>query len=357
MSQGKKVQIREWVRSYVSLAVLIFPLTALAVSAHLVGKVLFERIVIMFFINLIMTLALQVFQGNSGVASFGQPGFKLLGAYGTILFTMTAAQKTFTLPDMPETWWLHQFHVPFVPSLLISACIAAVIGGVAGIPLIRIGAVSFGMASFALLIVIRIVALSTDALTRGTRTVVGITRLTTLWNSTAWALLFVVLAYLFKESGLGLKLRASRENESAAASLGIDIVRVRWEAWVLSIFMTAVGGGLWAHYVTVFSPHAFWIETTFLIMTMLIIGGQASVTGAVVGTVIVTLVSEGFRMLEYTINIQRQQISWIGRLFSGQVVGLSEFALAIILLLVLYRRASGITRGREFSWPFGRSPE
>jgi branched-chain amino acid transport system permease protein len=335
---------------YVPLLALLVPLLLLAVIAGLWGNVLFVRVVIIFFINLIMVVALQTYMGNSGVASFGHVGFMLMGAYGSILFTMTPQQKSVTLPDMPHEWWIYSLHMPLLPALLITALIVVAIGGLVGLVLLRIGATAAGFTSFALLIVIRIVALSSDPLTRGTRTVVGISDLTTLPNTAAWALLFVSVAYLFKESALGLKLRATREDERAAENFGISPLRVRWVSWVLSIAMTAVAGGLWAHFVTVFSPHSFWIPVTFMILSMLVIGGQGSVAGAVVGAASVTLVSEGLLALEYSINIGRQSVPWLAAVFPNQVVGLTEFFLAIVLLLILTLRPSGIMKGREFKW-------
>jgi branched-chain amino acid transport system permease protein len=162
--------------------------------------------------------------------------------------------------------------------------------------------------------------------------VVGISELTTLWNAAAWAIFFVVVAYLFKESALGLKLRASREDERAAENFGINLLQVRWVAWALSIAMTTVAGGLWAHFVTVFSPHSFWIPVTFLILSMLVIGGQGSVAGAVVGVVVVTTVSEALLALEYSINIGRQSSPILISLFPQQVVGLTEFFLSSLLV-------------------------
>ena len=350
-----KTLTRERVKYLFPVVAIVVPLLIFTVCIDRFAGVLLTRVVTMMFINMVLVVGLQTFMGNSGVASFGHVGFMLIGAYGSILLTMTSQQKTFTLPDMPASWWIHNFNLPFLPSLVVTGLVAAVVAAVIGVPLIRIGRVTFGMASFALLIVIRIIALSSDPLTRGTRTVVGITRLTTLWNAAIWALLICVASYVFKESGLGLKLRASREEESAAASIGINTVRLRWMAWVISTAMVAIGGGLWAHYVTVFSPHAFWVPTNFLLITMLVVGGQGSVSGAVLGTVVVTAVSEGLRALEYAVNIQRQTSPFLATVFPQQVVGLTEFVLAIVLLLILYRGPAGIVRGLEFSWPLGRT--
>jgi branched-chain amino acid transport system permease protein len=347
-------RVQEWVKSYFSLVVLTVPILLYTAWVDSGENIVLTSISTVMFINLILVMSLQVFMGNSGVANFSHPAFMLIGAYASILFTLTPEQKSFTLPDMPISWWIHGFHVPFLPALLIAGLIAAVIGGLIGIPMIPIGRTAFGFGSFALLIIIRAVAVNADKLTRGTRTVVGITRYTTLWNSCVWALLTIVAAYLFKQSGLGLKLRASREDERAGASIGINIVRCRLVAWMFGCFLAAISGGLWAHRITTLTPHAFWFPLSFLALMMLVVGGRASVSGAVVGTVAITLISEGVRMGEYALNINRESIPLLAAVFPSQIVGLTEFVLSIVLLFILYRRPSGIVGEQELKWPFGK---
>jgi hypothetical protein len=70
----------------------------------------------------------------------------------------------------------------------------------------------------------------------------------------------------------------------------------------------------------------------------------------------VTFVSEGLLAVEYGINIGRQSVPFLTTIFPQQVVGLTEFFLAIALLLILTLRPSGIMKGQEFKWPFGDPP-
>jgi branched-chain amino acid transport system permease protein len=156
-----------------------------------------------------------------------------------------------------------------------------------------------------------------------------------------WGILFVIAAWLFKASSLGLKLRASRDSQYAAISLGISIVRARWVAYVLSAFACGFGGALWAHFITSFSPTAFYLTQTFVILTMLIVGGTQTVSGAVVGTVLVTAFHEGLRQVENSWNLK-------GTL-PFQAVGVTEVALAVILILVVALRPGGIIQERELT--------
>ena len=193
--------------------------------------------------------------------------------------------------------------------------------------------------------------------TRGSRTVFGISELTTIWWALGAALVAVIAALLFKESSLGLRLRAARDDEDAAASLGVHISWVRWVAWVVSVFITGAAGALWGHFITTFSPNAFYISQTFLIVAMLIIGGAGSVSGAVTGAVVVALSSEWLRRLEGWLNAQRADQTTLGQIIPIELRGFAEIVIAIAMILVLILRPAGIMGGWEIgSSRFGRGP-
>jgi branched-chain amino acid transport system permease protein len=321
----------------------------LALFAVARGNAVFERVVTVLFINLLLAVALQIFMGNSGLGSFGQYAFVTIGAYASIWFSLTPKQKSVALPDMPEEWWLHAQHTPFVVAILIAAALAAVLGGLIGIPLVRLRGASFTIATFALLIVVNRVALQWQELTRGSRIVIGIPKITDLWVALGWAVVAVVIAYAFKESSIGLKLRASREDEDAAASLGVNAPLMRWVAWTLCVCLSGLGGALWAHFIQQFQPSNFYLKETFLIVAMLIIGGSGSVSGAVIGAVVVALVQEELRQVEVWINSPETIDAWLGRPLPFDINGFADIVLALAIILVLIWRPSGITRGREIT--------
>ncbi|MEM7127595.1 MAG: branched-chain amino acid ABC transporter permease [Chloroflexota bacterium] len=317
---------------------LSIPLLSIALLAHFYGGVVLQRIVTVMFINLILVLGLQIFSGNSGVLSFGHIGFMGIGAYGSILFSMSPQAKGMALRQLYTVF--SQVHLPFLSSLLIGALIATVLAAIVGFPLMRLSGGAAVIATFALLIITHNIFINWEEVTNGARTIFGIDAHTTLWAAVAWAILFVFIAYLFKESTYGLMLRASREDEQAAAAMGIDIVQMRWIAFILSAFVTAVAGALWAHFITSFSPVAFYLNQTFLIVAMLIIGGSGSVAGAVVGTLAVTLIFEGMRGVENAVNM--------AQLLPFSLSGMTQLVLSIAMILILIFRPAGIMRGREF---------
>jgi branched-chain amino acid transport system permease protein len=188
--------------------------------------------------------------------------------------------------------------------------------------------------SFALLVVLHTIMLHWSEVTNGPRTLFGLPKATNLYLAAAVAAAAVVIAVLFKESRTGVLLRASRDDEIAAAAMGADIPVLRWRAFVLSALIAGVAGGLWGHFITSFSPKAFYLKETFVILGMLVIGGASTVSGAVFGTFLVTFAFEGLRSVEAALN--RAQI------FTEQVVGLTEVALALAMIGILVLRPGGL---------------
>src|SRR5574341_723934 len=329
------------VQHYTPVAILVVPLLLIAVVAQLLGQIVLQRIVIVLFINLIMVIALQTFTGNSGVVSFGHISFMGIGAYASALLSMTPAAKASALRSGYPL--IEQLHLPFLPALLGGAAVAALVAALIGFPLARLSGAAAVISTFALLVIVHTVLLNWSELTNGPRVIFGIQGYTTLWLTVVLGVLSVLVGFWFKETALGLKLRASREEAYAAASIGINIILVRWVAFILSAFMTGLAGGLWAHFITIFSPIAFYLVQTFLIVTMLIVGGMGSVSGAVVGTIVITAIFEGLRAVENAVNMSK--------LLPGTLTGFTEVLLAAALIILLIRRPAGITGGQELSLP------
>jgi branched-chain amino acid transport system permease protein len=99
-------------------------------------------------------------------------------------------------------------------------------------------------------------------------------------------------------------------------------------------------GGLWAHFITSFQPSAFYLKETFAILGMLVIGGAATVSGAVLGTFMVTFAFEALRAAENSLNSSS--------VFPWQMVGLTEITLAVAMIVILILRPSGLIGAEEF---------
>lgn len=324
-------------RHLVNFVLLGGLLLAAAAAADLLQIRLYDRIVTHMMISAILVIGLQMFMGNSGILSFAHVGFMGVGAYTAAVLSIPEQMKSMALPDLYSVL----AGVELSPLLAIpaGALVAALVAAVISFPLMRLSDAAAVITSFALLVVLHTVLTHWSAVTNGPRTLFGIPKSTTLWMATGCALGALVLALLFKESRTGQLLRASRDDHVAAAALGADIPYLRWIGFVAAALLAGLGGALWGHFVTSFSPRAFYLKETFLVLSMLVIGGPNTVTGAVLGTLIVTTVYESLRTVEGALNESG--------IFSGQVIGLTEIVLALAMIAVLALRPGGLFPTRE----------
>jgi branched-chain amino acid transport system permease protein len=335
------MNLRERLKPLHTPLTLVAGALLVAVLTELAGIPLLARIVTVMFVSLILVLGLQLYMGNSGILSFAHIGFMGVGAYTSVLFSMTPTAKELSNPNLYP--FLIPLHLPFLPSLLIGALVAALIAAVVGYPLMRLSDAAAVITTFALLVIINVVLVHWDRVTNGPRTLFGVDNYTTLWTSVIFCILTIFAVYLFKESRIGLRLRASRDDAYAAASIGINMVLMRWLAFIASAFIAGVGGTLWAHFITSFSPYSFYLTETFVILAMLVIGGPYSVSGAVIGTLVVTAAREILRAIENYVNILQ--------IFPEGFFGFTEVVLAIVLIVILVYRPAGILGSRELGWP------
>lgn len=301
------------------------------------GSAVLERTVINGLILLVVVIALYTFTGLSGVFSFGHPAFMAIGAYAAGVLTVDPDTKPFLLPRLPE--FLANTNLDPVAATLVGGCVAAIVAAVLAVPLMRLSGISASLVTLGLLFVINVVARQWIAITNGTAGLSGIPTTLDLPSALLWALLAIVVAYLFQTSRFGLLLRASREDDVSAASVGIAVARSRGMAFVLSAFFTGVAGGMYAAFIGGLTPDAFFLSVAFLSLAMLVIGGRASLAGAVVGTIVIAAVQEILRRVEQGV-VDRP--------------GLSQVVLGLLMIVILVRRPEGITGGREITWPFGR---
>jgi branched-chain amino acid transport system permease protein len=335
------MNLTDRLRSLNTPLTLVGVVLALALLTELLGIPLLVRIVTVMFVSIILVLGLQLYMGNSGILSFAHIGFMGIGAYTSVLFSMTPTAKELTNSNLYP--FLIPLHLPFLPSLLIGALVAAFMAAVVGYPLMRLSDAAAVITTFALLVITNVVMVHWDRVTNGPRTLFGVDNYTNLWTSVIFCVITIFAVYFFKESRVGLRLRATRDDAYAAASIGINMVLMRWLAFIASAFVAGVGGALWAHFITSFTPYSFYLTETFVILAMLVIGGPYSVSGAVVGTLVVTATREILRAIENYVNILQ--------IFPEGFFGFTEVVLAIVLIVILVYRPGGLMGSQEIRWP------
>ncbi len=311
------------------------------------GDVVYTQTAVKMFLMLMIVLGLQIFSGNSGVLSFGHVAFMAIGAYTSALLTIPTEIKKFTYLSMPHILksWVFPAQLNWLEGTLAGAGFALVFALITAAPIVRLAGVQAGIATLAILVIVYVFTVQTSAITRGTSTQIGVPTTTTFLSVLCWALIFIALAFAFQQSRFGLRLRASRENERAAKSVGVKVPIERAIAWTLSGFVVGVAGALYGHYFGgTFGPDDFFFNNGFnivlLSIAMLVVGGMTSVTGAVVGCYFVTIVYEAFR---------RWEVQGLGGVTPS--AGTANLVLALVLLLTLILRPKGITGGKEVPWP------
>jgi branched-chain amino acid transport system permease protein len=333
----------EVVRRAWPLVALVAIVLAIAVIAAFAPPVL-QRRVTFGLINLVAVVGLYVFVGNSGVLSFGNVAFMAVGAYTSALFTMRPAQKSVFLPDLPD--WLAAVELPVAGGILAGAIVAAVFALVAGWPLMRLSGISASIATFAVLVVTYVVLGNWTTVTGGQNSLMGVPIAIGIWWAAAGAVFAIVVAFAYQETRSGLMLRASREDEAAAQASGVHVVRERLTAFVISGFVSGAAGALLGHFLGTVRVESFYLDLTFLIVAMLVIGGMRSLTGAVAGALAIAALTEILRQVEVGVTVGNETIA--------APAGLGDAVLALLMLLIIIFRPKGIAGGREIVWPFGR---
>ncbi len=288
--------------------------------------------------NLIIVLGLQVFIGNSGVYSFGQLGFATVGAYMAAFLTLPAAFVLLQTPDLPHFLAVAQLEP--LPSTLLAGLVAALIALVTGPVLMRTSTLAIPISTFAFLIVVYNVAANWEGLTGGSGGLFSIPTTTSIDSAGLWAAAASIAALIYKWSASGYRLLATREDEVAARSIGVNVMRERLLAFTLSAVMCGIGGALAAHQSGVLAPATFYFGASVTTLTMLVVGGARSVLGAVVGTLAVTVVNEVLRGFEAGGSV-------LDLVRVGEAPGLAAIGVGLILLLAMIALPDGLSGGRE----------
>lgn len=313
-------------------------LSAIVVAASLLGLQIFGTgVVTSMLITITAVLGLQIFFGNSGILSFGHAGFVALGAYLSGILTMAVSTKATVLPQLPG--WLADIELGFMPALAATVAAVGVAAAAIGYVIVRLGGYSAAIASLGVLVIVHAVLLGAPSITRGAQTFYGIAPLTNFPIALGAAIGAIFIGRVFRESRAGLQLRGSREDELAAQSFGVNVRLRRLQAWILAAMLAALAGALLAHFITAFSPKQFYFALTFSYIVMLIIGGAATVSGAVGGAVIVLVTSELLRVVESGVQF--------GSVSIGPFFGATQIVLALLMLLVMYFRRDGLFGLRE----------
>lgn len=341
MSERASILARTWTTPVILIAIL----AVLELAALAVGSGPFNQTIIEIFIRVVLVVGLYVFIGNSGVISFGHIGFTCLGAYMTAWLTILPAMKKMKLKGLPDVILNAKLHYSF--GLIAAAIFAGICAWVVGKVLMRLSGIAASIATFAVLAVIIQVYSNWDSVTGAQSSVVGIPIVRVVWPYFLCAAIVVVVAYFHAISRSGLALRAARDEATAASASGVDIPRERLIAFTISGAIMGLGGALFAHSVGVVTPDTFYLGMTFITLSMLVVGGMNSLSGAVLGVVVLSIIIQLLRWMEKGFDL--------GGTLLALPLGVQEIAIGVVMIVILIYRPTGLTRNRELLWPSKRN--
>lgn len=303
-------------------------------DASLFGLLMYAvSLATMFGIYGILCIGLNVQWGFAGLFNAGIAGFFAVGAYTTAILTS---------PESPD--YLGGFGWPPVLALPAAMLLSGLIAWPVGRICLRLQSDYLAMATIGISEIIRLVLKNEDWLANGTMGISTVPRPFEFLGQPYGNLLFLVFVlgilaflYLVAErawlSPWGRVLRAIRDNETAAAAIGKDVVSFRLQAFVLGAMVMGLGGALSAMYFKFIGSSATEpLLTTFLVWVMLIIGGSGNNRGALLGAALVWFIWSATELVT-----NRLPAEWITR--SSY---LRALLIGVLLIVVLQRFAKGI---------------
>lgn len=234
-----------------------------------------QGIALLIGINLIAVLGLSILTGFTGLFSFGHAGFMAIGAYASAIFTA-------------------RFHLPFAIAILAGAVAAGLVSWLIGALTLKLKGDYFCIATMGFGEAVRVI-LNNVPYVGGARGWESLPKLTSWWVVLLLDLVCIVVAWNLINSRQGRNMVAVREEELAAQMSGIDVYRHKMIALVVSAIFAGIAGALMANYIQFIRPTMFNMAKSTDLTIMVIFGGLGSVSGSVLGTILLVSLPELFR--------------------------------------------------------------
>ncbi len=274
-------RLPSWAPLAVALALGV--LVQVAIGAEVINT--YQALILTYMcIMILSSLGLNIIYGFTGQFSLGHMAFFGLGAYTAALITHYGG----------ATPWV------FVAALLGGGALAAGIGYLMGLPILRLRSDYLGIATLGFGVIVRVLFENSDKIipvTSGARGMTGIENLTTFLWAFALLLVGILVARNLRFSSPGRACLSIREDETAANLMGIDVVRYKTIAFVLGCFYAGVAGGLYAHAYLFLHPSSFDFIRSFDPLLIVVLGGLGSISGTLVAGAAWVAVLEGLRMV------------------------------------------------------------
>ena len=361
ISERKADDRQRLIKVLIGAAVIaLYPLVDRAFGFDLIGS----WIPILIFV--ILAMGLNIVVGYAGLLDLGYVAFFVIGAYANAF--MTSPSSWFVING-----WIPEFLQLFWPAMAVSWIVAAIFGVLLGAPTLRLRGDYLAIVTLGFGEIVPDFFTNAEGITRGPQGIGQISNPPTITLSGGreiafaatnqlnwfWLILVVVLFSLFcitrlYDSRLGRSWQAIREDEIAAASMGINTVTAKLLAFALGASFSGFAGSLYAGYVRVVYPDQFQFSVSVIILAMVILGGIGNIYGVIIGSIIIG----GFdRILAEALNtplhwlgerITWGPLDWLGTFMVNHNVTSDRFlifGLALVLIMIL--RPGGLFPSRR----------
>ena len=342
------------------LAALVIVLLLVVINQYMSREGLFgygvppyyARLIVLAGINIILAVSLNLITGFTGQFSIGHAGFMAVGAYSSAYLTVYYAQTwEQSLAGLVGATVAHA--LIFLLAIVVGSIVAALAGLIVGIPSLRLRGDYLAIVTLGFAEIIRIVILNIDSVGGATGfTVPGYANF--LWVY-AFAIITIVMVYNIVHSDIGRALVSIREDELAAEAMGINTTRYKVLAFVISSGLAGMAGVLAGHYLSFLSTNDFQFIRSFEIIIMIVLGGMGSLTGSVLGAIVITFLPELLRTLGPKLEsllsaiIGANNIPASVHTFLSQLANYRLVIFAALLILIMLTRPQGILGTREWS--------
>ena len=277
-------------------------------------------------INIVLAVSLNLITGFTGQFSLGHAGFMALGAYAAGI----------TANALPGT-------LGFVGGLLLGGLLAALVGFLIGLPTLRLRGDYLAIATLGMAEIVRVVFVNLDDLTNGAA---GLT--TTQYMDWNWFFLLTVGSVLlirnFLRSRHGRDAIAVREDEIAAASIGVDTTRAKVLSFTIGAFFGGIGGGMYASYFYFIRPELFGFLKSVDILVIVVLGGLGSLSGSIIAAILLAVISTALQGLTEVRMILYALLLVVIMIFRPEgIMGSRELSLKLFSRLGGGRRGGGLT--------------
>lgn len=288
-----------------------------------------QRLVALAGLYVTLSVSLNLINGITGQFSIGHAAFYQVGAYTAGFLSV----KFYTQAGSPGIPWM-------IGMAVLGAIFAAVAGFIVGLPSLRLKGDYLAVVTLGFGEIIRIVVNNTDALggSYGLNVQPKFQSIAFVW---ILAVLAIAVCRNLLKTAHGLPFLAVREDEIASSAMGVDVTRVKVVSFLIGSAFAGAAGALLAHFEGFITPATFAMDTSFIILTMVVLGGTGSITGSVLAAMFLSYLPEYLRGLK--------DGNGAALNFNGAMVAAALLAVGISVGLMKKVSVSGIGSSKQRS--------